>query len=82
MGFMSAMIGGGMGVGIQMFSNYASKIPISRSEFFKVGSGCQPHYFIRQQSFLLTHLALFFLLPLIFRALDARFSFLRWMLRG
>lgn len=32
MGLTSALVGGGMGVGIQMFSNYAAKIPISRSE--------------------------------------------------
>ena len=33
MGFASAMIGGGLGVGVQMFSNYTLKIPISRSKF-------------------------------------------------
>lgn len=32
MGFTSALVGGGMGVGIQMFANYATKIPISRSK--------------------------------------------------
>ena len=34
MGFLSALVGGGLGFGVQVFSNYATKIPISRSESF------------------------------------------------